>query len=189
MILNQRKEEVIAATRQWHLNYCEAPVLNGTGGALLAAKLLVRQYDGDAVIITMGDVPFVRRETYRSMLRRLSLIDMVVLGFAPAEKQQYGVIKIQNERVRKIIEWKYWQRFTSEAQAALTFCNASIYAVRREALERYFPVLANRARIVHKMIDGRLVECIHCEDEFEHVGGDDPSILERAQILFVKSRY
>lgn len=203
LILHHRKEEVVAATRQWNLHYCEQPVLNGTGGALLATAPLLGEHDGDAVIITMGDVPFVRRDTYLRMVRCLDRNDMVLLGFKPTDKKQYGVIEIEGRQVRKIIEWKYWQRFAPEAQAALTVCNAGIYGV----LERYFPVLANRPQIVHKQIDGRptpveeyfltdLVEymsmdgrrvgCILCEDEFEPMGIDDPASLERAQIQFVK---
>jgi len=38
VVVNHKKEEVIEATRGLGLTYCEQPELNGTGGALLAAK-------------------------------------------------------------------------------------------------------------------------------------------------------
>ncbi len=210
MILHHCKEEVIAATRPWEPAYCEQPLLNCTGGALLAAEATLREYDSVAVLIAMGDVPFVRRETYLRMLRGLYENDMVVLGFEPSDKKQYGLIEIKNQRVRRIVEWKYWKRFAPEAQAALTVCNAGIYAVRKEVLDRYFAVLANRPQIVHKVIDGcltsleeyfltdlveymvmdsRSVGCILCEDEIEPMGVDDLQSLERAQYLFGKSLY
>jgi bifunctional UDP-N-acetylglucosamine pyrophosphorylase/glucosamine-1-phosphate N-acetyltransferase len=205
MVLHHRKEDVIAVTRQWNLAYREQPALNGTGGALLAAEPTLREYDGDAVLITMGDVPFVRRETYQRLLRSLYANDMAVLGFEPADKKQYGVIEIKDQRVRKIVEWKYWQRFTPDIQAAQTVCNAGIYAVRKEVLERYFAILANRPQIVHKVIDGcltsleeyfltdlveymtmdgRPVGCVLCDDEHEPMGIDDVEALRAAQRIF-----
>ncbi|MFC1869611.1 NTP transferase domain-containing protein, partial [Thermodesulfobacteriota bacterium] len=38
VVVNHRKEEVIASTRSLGLTYCEQPLLNGTGGALLASR-------------------------------------------------------------------------------------------------------------------------------------------------------
>lgn len=209
LIVNHCKEEVIAATRHLDPLYFEQPELNGTGGALLAADQFVRRQPDPHTIITMGDVPFVRRRTYAKMTALLDDFDMVVLGFRPADRKQYGVLELKDERVTRIVEWKYWRTFPPERQAELTVCNAGIYAFHTEVLERYLPVMANRPQIVQKWIDGRLtsieeyfltdlvefmnldrrpVGYLLTEDEHETMGIDDPPALEKAQAVFARTK-
>ena len=57
LVVNHKKEDVLKATQSYGLTYCEQPILNGTGGALLAARRFLEKNDQDRVIITMGDVP------------------------------------------------------------------------------------------------------------------------------------
>ncbi|MCJ7595632.1 MAG: NTP transferase domain-containing protein [Desulfobacterales bacterium] len=205
LVVNHKKEEVMEATRALGLTYYVQPVLNGTGGALLAASAFLREGDFDPLIITMGDVPFVRGATYSRLVDELAAKHLVVLAFQPAEKKQYGVLELENDRVTKIIEWKYWRDHPKTRQIGHSLSNSGIYAVRKDALVRYLPILQGKPHTVLKERDGKiteiqeffitdLVECFHQDglkvgyvvagDEDEVMGIDDLPSLERAQRLF-----
>ncbi|MGB8719207.1 MAG: NTP transferase domain-containing protein [Desulfobacterales bacterium] len=204
LIVNHCKADVIAATRSWPVAYCEQPVLNGTGGAILAALPQIEKLSCRRVIITMGDVPFVRSETYAGLVQALDTSDLVVLGFRPEDRKQYGVLEIQAGRVLRITEWKYWSAYPAERAAALGICNSGIYAVTREALLAYLPILSSRPQTVHKQVNGRmtaieeffftdLIEFMVADgrpvgyqvagDETETMGIDDLGALEKAQAI------
>jgi bifunctional UDP-N-acetylglucosamine pyrophosphorylase/glucosamine-1-phosphate N-acetyltransferase len=153
----------------------------------------------------MGDVPFVRPQTYHRLVAALAFSDMVVLGFRPVDKKQYGVLETDGETVRRITEWKYWKDYPVERRAALTICNAGIYAVRREVLRAHLPTLAATPQVVHKRMDGQMraieeyfitdlvaamveagrrVAYLITEDESETMGVDDPQALAAARALY-----
>ncbi|MGD8549016.1 MAG: NTP transferase domain-containing protein [Desulfobacterales bacterium] len=205
LIVNHCKEDVIAATRNLDLSYCEQPVLNGTGGAILAARSFIESLPCSKFIITMGDVPFVQKATYMQLVLNLETFDLVILGFCPNDKKQYGVLETQGDIVRKITEWKYWKDYPKEKQADLTICNSGIYAVKKQALKKYLPVMASRPQIVHKEINGKttaieeffitdLIEYmvedglsvgyLLAQDESETMGIDDHTALQKAQTIF-----
>ena len=205
LVLNHRKEDVMRATDSYGLVYCEQENLNGTGGALLAARSFLQEARWDQLVITMGDVPFMKASTYRKLLEGLSENHFVVLGFRPADKKEYGVLEIKNGQVTKITEWKYWSSYPEEMQQQLEICNAGIYAVRRESLLTYIPVLEQRPHHVLKERKGRkvkveeffitdLVEWMSqdglnvgyavAEDEYEVMGVDDLDALKKAQSIF-----
>jgi len=193
------------ATDALDVIYCEQPQLNGTGGAIIAAQAYIQEQSCDRFIITMGDVPFVMKETYARLVKALDDNEIVVLGFRPEDKKQYGVLEIEEEKVRKITEWKFWKDYSPEAQAALTICNSGIYAITRSALAKYLPILASRPQIVQKEINGQMTDIEEffitdliefmvqdgkpvgyqvVEDETETMGIDDGGALEIAQDLY-----
>jgi bifunctional UDP-N-acetylglucosamine pyrophosphorylase / glucosamine-1-phosphate N-acetyltransferase len=207
LVVNHCKEDVIQATGSLEVSYCEQPQLNGTGGAILAARDFIASQTCDRFIITMGDVPFVKPETYARLVQSLAANDIVILGFRPADKKQYGVLEIQDQTVQKITEWKYWKDYPAEIQKTLTICNSGIYAITREALNTYLPVLATRPQIVHKEVNGRMtaIEEFFITDlveymvkdgksvgyhvaanEIETMGIDDADALEKAQALYAE---
>ena len=202
LIVNHQKEAIKEATRSLDLAYCEQPVLNGTGGALIAALPFIKNRECDNLIITMGDVPLVKPETYLDLVEALSSNVFVVLGFRPRDKRQYGALDIHDQRVRRIIEWKYRHTFPREQQALLDIFNSGIYAARREGLLQYIPRLASRPHTVLKERNGKqvnleeffitdLVEIMEkdglpvgfavARDEEEVMGVDDLDSLMRAQ--------
>lgn len=208
VIVNHCKAEVMEATQATGAAYIDQPILNGTGGAILAAGDFIQSMSIDAVIITMGDVPFVRRQTYLSMAEGLSSHALMILGFTPADKKQYGVLEIDAGKVLKITEWKYWRDYPIDRQAELTVCNSGIYAVRRSALAHYLPILASRPQIVQKEVNGKLTDIEEffftdlieymvqdgksvgyhvVDDEFETMGIDDVESLQKAQAIFKES--
>jgi len=206
VIVNHAKEDVIAATKDLGVTIREQPELNGTGGALLAAAPFLETVTCDTLIITMGDVPLVTHGTYRELASALKDHALVVLGFKPESRKQYGLLEIEGDRVRKIIEWRYWNAYPEERKHALRVCNSGIYAVQIGILLRYIPVLASRPHVVHKEVDGRfknvseyfitdLVEYMYedglstgytiAADEEEVMGVDDPAALKRAQEIYM----
>ncbi len=207
LVVNHCKEKVKAVTQETGAVYCEQPMLNGTGGAILAAKAFIFAQDAQRVIITMGDVPFVKRSTYENLVAGLDNHDLMILGFSPADKKQYGVLEIEDGRVQKITEWKYWKSYPIARQAQLTVCNSGLYAVHRSALEHYLPILASNPQIVQKEVDGTLMDIEEyfftdlieymvrdgkrvgyhvVEDESETMGVDDAVALERAQKIYAE---
>jgi len=205
LIVNHCQKEVRAATARTGAEYYEQPVLNGTGGAILAAGDFVAAQDADRVIITMGDVPFVKQSTYARLVDGLDDHDLTILGFSPRDKKQYGVLEIDKGQVKKITEWKYWKDYPADRQHRLTICNSGIYAARRTVLAHYLPILASRPQIVQKEVDGRMTDIQEyfftdliefmvqdgravgyhvVEDEFETMGVDDVPALEKAQAIY-----
>ncbi len=188
------------------LTYCEQPVLNGTGGALLASRGFIEKYDCDRLLITMGDVPLVRRSTFETLLKILEDCQMAVLGFRPEDKKEYGVLEIDNGRVKRIIEWKYWRLYPEEDQKRFEICNSGIYVVRKNDLIRFLDILETRPHKVMKERDGRLSEVEEffitdlieimnnaglmtgyalAEDEDEVMGVDDMQSLIKVQEKFI----
>lgn len=205
LIVHHCKDDVMQATGTLGVQYCEQPRLNGTGGAILAARDFIASLTSQRLIITMGDVPFVRKDTYARLVDSLDVNDIVILGFCPADKKQYGVLEIESDKVLKITEWKYWKEYPARLQQALTVCNSGIYAVTRESLDAYLPVLASRPQIVHKEVDGRMtaieeffitdlieymvkdgrsVGYLVAADEVETMGVDDIAALKKAQQIY-----
>ena len=205
VVVNYRKEDVLEATRGLDLTYCEQPDLNGTGGALLTAWTFLEKQICDKVIITMGDVPFVEKATYLKLIKNLNDNSLVVLGFRPEEKKQYGMLEIDGDHVTRIIEWHYLQKLSEKNQQDLEVCNSGIYAVRTEDLLQYLSVLESRPHKVPKNINGQnrevkeyfitdLIEYMSLDglsvgfmivkDEEEVMGIDDPAALAKAQGIF-----
>jgi bifunctional UDP-N-acetylglucosamine pyrophosphorylase / glucosamine-1-phosphate N-acetyltransferase len=205
--VNHKKEAVMEATRSLGLSYCEQPVLNGTGGALFAAGEFIQTVDCDSLIITMGDVPLVKQKTYLRLVESSQSQPLTVLGFRPSDKRQYGVLDWDGTRVKRIVEWKYWNAFPKETQDRMQICNSGIYAARGKELIPYLDLLRSRPHIVSKQRvgrvvrleeyfitdlvefldhDGKSVGCIVAEDEEEVMGVDDLSALQRAQEEFRK---
>ena len=205
VVVHHRKTDVIHATRDLGITYCEQPELNGTGGALLAVGNFIEEHEQNRVLLTMGDVPFVKNSTYNELIKELKCKRLVVLGFRPEYKKEYGILETEGDQVKKITEWKYWKEYPEKKQKAFDICNSGIYAARKDDLLSYFSVLAARPHRVRKIIDGKpceveeffitdLVEYmggdglpvgyILAEEEEEVMGVDDLQALGRAQDIF-----
>lgn len=156
LVIHHKRDEVIKATRDLGVFYCDQPAPNGTGGALMAAQDFLEQIDQKHLIITMGDIPFVKETTYWGLISQLGDQDLVVLGFKPMDKAQYGILEIEDGKVKKITEWRYWKEYPLERQSHFGIFNSGIYAVRRLALIKYLKKLKQRPHQVEKKRDGQL---------------------------------
>ncbi len=104
----------------------------GTGHAVLQCREALDGFVGD-VLIMYGDVPFVRADTMRMMVKRLHGEDapaVVVLGFKPWEPRQYGRILADGDRITKMVEFK--DATPEERESPL--CNSGLMAVRGDIL-------------------------------------------------------
>ena len=207
VVIHHRREDVIRVTRHLGLTFCDQPSLNGTGGALLAARPFLESLQEDRALMTMGDVPFVRPTTYSALLEHLDRYPLVVLGFEPLDRKQYGVLETEGPVVHRIVEWKYWHAYSEAERELHRICNAGIYAAHRPTLLRYLGALEKHPHLVLKDRDGRsqeireffitdLVELlakdglqtgyILTEDETEVMGIDDAGALLKAQRLYAE---
>ena len=205
VVVHYKQEDVMEVTEGLNLTYCEQKDLNGTGGALFAARDFLINTPCDQVIITMGDVPFVKRATYDLLIHRLEAFDMVVLGFGPKLKHKYGVIETKQNQVIRITEWKYWKDYPKDRQDSLTICNSGIYAIKKKFLLHYLDILNLQPHIVYKEVNGQTVErkeyfltdiieymyrdglfvgYVLAENEDEVMGIDTPEALLKARELF-----
>jgi bifunctional N-acetylglucosamine-1-phosphate-uridyltransferase/glucosamine-1-phosphate-acetyltransferase GlmU-like protein len=206
LVVHHKKEDIIARTRDIPgITHCEQKTLDGTGGALLAAKSFIKAMDTESVIITMGDVPLVIPATYHDLLHLTDECSLAVLGFEPADKRRYGVLDIRGGRVHDIIEWTYWHTFPPDKQDAYTVCNSGIYAARRRDLLAYMDILEKHPHTVKKERNGQVVDLLEyfitdlvslmardgldvgytlARDPDEVMGIDDPASLQKAQTLF-----
>ncbi len=207
IVVHHEEEAVVKVTAEWEVTYCRQPELNGTGGALIAAQGFLREITSENIILTMGDTPLVRPETYLRMITQLKNAHLVVLGFEPLDRRQYGILETDGNHVSRIIEWQYWKDFSKKAQQSLRLCNSGIYAAKRETLLRYLDRLASHPHVVEKERDGSLkrveeffitdlvaymhedgvpVGYITAEDEHEVMGVDTVSALKTAQRIYAE---
>ena len=210
IVVNHRKEDIMEATGDLGVEYFEQPVLNGTGGALLAARSFVETVSCSLILITMGDVPLVRSSTYVSLLNELGKNRLALLGFRAADSKQYGMLEIESGHLKGIVEWKYWKDFPEERKESLGICNAGIYAIRRKDLLSYLSVLAARPHKVAKEINGQMRQFeeyfitdlvgymsrdglplgfFTVAHETEVMGIDDVWALDRAQKIFARGSF
>jgi len=156
LVVHHKKEEVMEATRSLGVSYCDQPVPNGTGGALIAAKDFLEGIEHDHLIITMGDVPFVKTQTYQRLISSLHGAELVVLGFKPEHWAQYGLLEVEGNTVKRITEWKYWKDYPLEQQNHFEAFNAGIYAAKREPLLYYITELEKSPHMVRKERGGHM---------------------------------
>jgi bifunctional UDP-N-acetylglucosamine pyrophosphorylase / glucosamine-1-phosphate N-acetyltransferase len=150
IVVNHRAADVMKATKGYSVTHIHQQTTNGTGGALLAARGFLETASENAVVITMGDVPLIRRVTYEKLIKRLENLNLVILAFEPRDRARYGMLEMDGENVLRIVEWKYWHGYSSDKQAKLRFCNAGVYALRRSVLLRYLDRLADQPHQVQK---------------------------------------
>jgi len=209
IIVNYRKGDVIKATSFIKdVIYCEQPELNGTGGAILSCYEVIKGSEAEHILITMGDVPLVKRRTYLSLVQGLEKNCMMVLGFFTEDKRQYGLLEIEGDKVKRIVEWAIWKDFSEEEKKNLNICNSGIYAIRKGVLLKYMPYLKENPHTVIKERDGipkkireyfltDLVEYLSRDgisvgyriaDEKEVIGVDDTDSLSYARKIFLSKR-
>jgi bifunctional UDP-N-acetylglucosamine pyrophosphorylase/glucosamine-1-phosphate N-acetyltransferase len=171
----------------------------------MAAREFLENLGCNRMIITMGDVPLVRRDTYLKLVEGLKEHKLMILGFRPLDKKQYGVLETDKMDVKRIIEWKYWKDYSHERQRQLKVCNSGIYAAGKTDLLHYLEILERSPHIVRKERDGKMVEieeyfitdlvelmvadghkagCVVTENENEVMGVDDLPSLIKAQEIF-----
>lgn len=205
VVVNYRKDDLISALKGRGVTFIEQPLLDGTGGALMAAKGFIEACKEEGVIVTMGDVPLVRKRTFVSLLKRLELFHVAVLGFVPDDKRQFGLLVADGERLLDIVEWKYWKDWDHLRLKDMKMCNSGIYAFKKHVLLDLLPDLKKNPHCIEKEIEGKLtlikeyfltdivklanqkgykVGFTVAESTYEVMGVDDPQTLKTIQQIY-----
>lgn len=98
---------------------------NGTGGAALAARDALKDFDGD-VLIVFGDSPLITTASLQRMIdirRQMPAVGLTFSGMRPADPARYGRMVMDDDgTLKKIVEYK---DATSD-EKAITLCNGGI---------------------------------------------------------------
>ncbi|HHU55865.1 MAG TPA: NTP transferase domain-containing protein [Acholeplasmataceae bacterium] len=104
----------------------------GTAHAVKQAKPLLEGKEG-ITIIAIGDMPFIKRETFYSLIinHMQEQADLTVLTVEHPQPYGYGrILRDENGNVIRIIE----ERDCTKEQSAIREINSSVYAVNNELL-------------------------------------------------------
>ncbi len=107
----------------------------GTGHAVNCAKDILKDFDGPVMVI-FGDTPIIKKETFeRSINKVLEGYSVVVLGFRPQDPARYGRLKMNDDVLEGIVEYKD----ASDEERKINFCNSGFMAFNGKIL---FDILA-----------------------------------------------
>lgn len=157
VVVHHHKEEVMECLKWESIEFIYQPELNGTGGALFCAKGFLERAEEQHVIVTMGDVPLVRKKSFLMLLEGLSSFDVMALGFIPEDKKQFGIFVTEGDRLIDIVEWKYWRNWEIDMLQRYKICNSGIYSFKKDVIIGLLPELQKSPHEVKKEIEGRLV--------------------------------
>ncbi len=115
----------------------------GTGHAVMQAMPALEGFDGP-VLVLYGDVPLLRADSLRPLLRKLEKepdVALAVLGFHAEEPGSYGRLIVNDDGVglKAIVEAKD----ASEEQLKIDYCNSGVMAVRADVLRQLLPKLSD----------------------------------------------
>lgn len=161
----------------------------GTGHAVDAARDQLKEFKGN-VLILYGDVPLITENTMQKMIDQRNNCDagVVVLGFRPEDTKAYGRLKVIDEKLEAIVEYKD----ADDDEREIRLCNSGIMAVDGEhlftllsamndnnAAKEYY--LTDIVEIANKKgLDCAVVEA----DEIEVMGINSRSELAAAEAAF-----
>jgi len=112
---------------------------NGTGGAVMAARGALKDFDG-SILILAGDVPFIRPETLKSLVNASRETGLAVLGFEAANPTGYGRLMTKfKDSVSEIVE----DCDCSLDQKKVTLCNAGHFCVDGRHLFQWLEKINN----------------------------------------------
>ncbi|TLP67760.1 bifunctional UDP-N-acetylglucosamine diphosphorylase/glucosamine-1-phosphate N-acetyltransferase GlmU [Parasedimentitalea maritima] len=159
----------------------------GTAHAVDQARAVLKDYDGDVVVL-YGDTPFLQADTIERMIAARTSADLVILGFEAADPARYGRLLMDGDSLERIVEFKD----ASDEEREITFCNSGLLACDAKLLfdliskvgnanassEYYLTDVVELARA-----EGRRVTAVAC-DESETLGVNSRADLARADAVF-----
>ncbi len=117
-------------------------VVNGTGGAALAAKEQLKGFDGD-ILIVFGDTPLVTTETLRRMVdirRQFPAVGLAFSGVKLENPGTYGRMVLDDDgTLKKIVEFKD----ASDEEKQINLCNGGIVCADGEKVFEWLSQIGN----------------------------------------------
>ncbi len=108
----------------------------GTAHAALQAAALFGTGD---VAILYADNPLIRPDTMRRLLAARAEAGLVLLAMRPADPARYGRVLTTGDAVERIVEWAD----ATEAERAVTLCNAGVICAAAADLRRWLTAVRN----------------------------------------------
>jgi len=131
--------------------------------------------DDDTVLITYGDVPLTRSETFKGLLDVTSKDQLGLLSLIVDDPNGYGRIKRVNGVVTGVVE----QKDASKEELGINEINAGVLAVNGGALKKYLNTIDNNnaqgeyylTDIFELAVkDGQSIQTVHPQDDWEAEG-------------------
>jgi len=92
----------------------------GTGHAVKCAKEAMGDFSGP-ILVVFGDTPLITADTFMKAAQKVREgYAVVVLGFTPEDAGRYGRLKMKNDELLSIVEYKD----ANEEERAIGFCNS-----------------------------------------------------------------
>ena len=123
IVVGYKKEDVMAGFPQY--SFAEQREQLGTGHAVMSAASVLDGYDG-AVLVCCGDMPLLKRETYKAMwdAYRTSNTACVILTGTADTYLPYGrIVRDENGEFVKMVE----EKDCTEEQKKITELNSGVY--------------------------------------------------------------
>ena len=120
--------------REHTIVFVDQPDAQGTGHAIQCCATTLKQDDAKFTIILSGDVPLLKSETMREMLKNVNKVKIMTAEFN--NSTGYGRIAEVDSTFVKIVEEK-------DCSAEEKKINCGIYAFDTETLCKYLPYLSN----------------------------------------------
>lgn len=145
----------------------------GTGHAVQQALDGIE--DNDTVLITYGDVPLTRLNTFKGLLEVTSKDQLGLLSLIVDDPNGYGRIKRVNGAVVGVVE----QKDANEEELTINEINAGVLAVNGGSLKTYLGAIDNNnAQGEYYLTDifalaveaGQSIQTVHPQDEWEAEG-------------------
>lgn len=183
LILHHQAEHIKEHLKDFsNLNFIYQDMANhkGTGGALISYEP-----KNDEVLILNADMPLITLKSLEIIANTKA--DIVLSTFNKFEKNAYGRVIKENNKIIKIVETKD----ANDEELKCTLCNAGIYKMSKNVLKTYIPKLNNNnaqkeyyiTDVIKMAIDDGLTlsECVF--DELEFLGVNNKLDLELAESI------
>ena len=124
-------------THKHSIVFVDQPDAQGTGHAIQCCATTLTQEDAKFTIILSGDVPLLKSETMREMLKNVNKVKIMTAEFD--NSTGYGRIAEIDSIFVKIVE----EKDCSAEEKKIKKINGGIYAFDTETLCKYLPYLSN----------------------------------------------
>lgn len=163
----------------------------GTGHAIDQARETLADFHGN-VIILYGDVPLLKSATLANLNASLSKADLSVLGFETETPDRYGRLVVDNDNLKRIIEFKD----ASKSEKAIKLCNSGLMAISKTLLFELLTKINNQNAsgefylpdiVEHAVAAGKSCKVMLC-NELETMGVNSRAELSKAELEYQNRR-
>ena len=163
----------------------------GTGHAVNQARKTLSDFDGNVIII-YGDTPLLKSSTLANLSNSLSKSDLSVLGFETETPDRYGRLVVDNDNLKRIIEFKD----ASKSEKVIKLCNSGVMAISKTLLFELLTKINNQNAsrefyltdiVEHAVVAGKSCKVVQC-NELETMGVNSRAELSKAELEYQNRR-